>query len=191
MPFRVVAGGIAEYFVSGRTAQKFIDGLFRIFPFRSHRARSTALMAQDARPVALYGEASLNIISHSFSVAMHSSTVSIGAKWSLIMETTGASYVVMPRPEVPSSAVTTHATWSHFGIQRLRWTFTLGYRDIGFATSASSAQAGRQTSVLYLGDGSLNLTAFMSLIFIYDAPYLVRRSWSSVIIVSVMFAAKT
>ena len=71
----------------------------------------------------------------------------------------------------------------------------LGYQLlISFQARQSVARpvgAGRRTSVLYLGNGSLNLTAFMSLIFIYDAPYLVRRSWSSVIIVGVTFAAMT
>ncbi len=49
------------------------------------------------------------IWSQRVSTAMQSCPTRFGAKWSLMMETTGGPWTERPKPHVPSSAVTTQA----------------------------------------------------------------------------------
>ena len=87
---------------------------------RSHRARSTALTANAASPVAPKALLALRVIMfHSFSVARAGSPASMGAKKSLMMGTTGPAKLVIPTPKVPSEAVATHTTSPQGGAKRL------------------------------------------------------------------------
>ena len=61
-----------------------------------------------------------NIMSHSRSIAMHSSSTSSRAKWSLTIGAAGPLCVVNPRPHVPSSAVTTQAISGQLGVHSRR-----------------------------------------------------------------------
>ena len=89
---------------------------------RSHRARSTALTANDAIPKAPKALLAERIIMfQSFSVARAGSPVSIGAKKSLMIGTTGPAWLVMPTPKVPSEAVATHTTSPQGGEKRAAW----------------------------------------------------------------------
>ena len=53
-------------------------------------------------------------MSHNFSVAIGFWPTKSSEKWSFIIETTGPECIVVPSPQVPSSAVTTHATRFQF-----------------------------------------------------------------------------
>ena len=111
-----------------------------------------------------------NIMSHSRSIAVHSSSTSSRAKWSLMIGATGPLCVVNPRPHVPSSAVTTQASVGQLGAHSLRMRLYLGYLDIGFATSSVSDHAGRRARRSGSGCGKETGNATISLIFIDEPP---------------------
>ena len=66
-----------------------------------------------------------NIMSASLSIAMQSSPTRCVARCSTT-GAQGAAWLSVPRPQVPSSAVTCTQAPPHLGSHRLRWRLTLG-----------------------------------------------------------------
>jgi len=60
------------------------------------------------------------------SVARQSSPTICGPRWSAMIAADTRPLLVIPSPQVPSSAVTLHQTFSHGGSHLLRCAFTCG-----------------------------------------------------------------